>query len=94
MPPVFHSDPHHASLRTFVRDPAQVTHPPLWATRAGLDLRSSARVATRAARTAEERRAAWLPYRLVDALLRRHWAADGRRARAGALPTTGRAHRA
>jgi len=94
MPPVFHSDPHHPSLRTFVRDPSRVTHPPLWGMRAGLDLQRSARVATRSARTVDERRAAWLPYRLVDDLLRGHWAADARRAGDSAPPTTGRAHRA
>ncbi|WP_147796581.1 hypothetical protein [Cellulomonas sp. Y8] len=94
MPPVFHDDPHHPSLRTFVRDPSRVTHPPLWTMRAGRDLQRSARVAARAARTADERRAAWQPYRLVDALLRRRWPAGGRGTRDWAMPTAGRARRA
>lgn len=94
MPPVFHDDPHHPPLRTVVRDPSRVTHPPLWAMRAGRDLQRSARIAARAARTADERRAAWLPYRLLDALLRRRRPAGGGEAHGRALPTAGRARRA
>ncbi|NHT19562.1 hypothetical protein, partial [Cellulomonas sp. IC4_254] len=76
MPPVFHSDPRHPSLRTFVRDPSVVARPPLSALPAGLELLRRAQVAARSARSAASRRAAWATYRRADALLHPHRATD------------------
>jgi hypothetical protein len=90
MPPVFHDDPHHPSLRTFVRDPSLITGPPLWALPVGGELLRRAVEARRDAGSAEDALAAWVVHRRVLALLR-----DVRRGRCGRcggrLPTAGRA---
>lgn len=93
MPPVFHSDPRHPSLRTFVRDPSVVARPPLGALPAGVELLRRARDAARSAQNGEERRAAWATYRWADDLLHQHRAAGTVRgacgwAAGGLLPPT------
>ncbi|GIG37555.1 hypothetical protein Cpa01nite_29360 [Cellulomonas pakistanensis] len=84
MPPVFHDDPQHPSLRAFVRDESQVTRPPLWTLPVGRVLMSRAVEVHRCARSVDDLLAAWAAYRRLCAPVRR--AGPGRHAASGAPP--------